>query len=264
MATKFLKYKAVRDIALGSTSTQISAGQVVEFDGEMLKVGSTTQPYPQVRSAIKLGWFEPYGKGHSAKSEVVEPVPTVKKAFSTIESDQVEVSTVVKSLQKTKDASAPKTKAATVAPPTKKVATPVSKAASKFVVERKNDNATPIGVLGEGGKVKYASKPKPKPVIPASEVAEYAAKTRPAKVVEEEEPDVEIDLSDVTPPTKAKKAKKAAPEVEWDKSRSPQVRIKDAITLYKNDPASLKQVLAMEDKGVAAQIKQKMAKLQAK
>jgi len=259
--TKFLKYKAVRDIALGSTSTQISAGQIVEFDGEMLKLGSQTMSYPQVRSAIKQGWFEPYGKGHAAKEAQVE-APKTKKAFSKIENDQVEVGTVVKSIQKTKDASAPKTatKEATPAPKPKVAAVSVPKT-SKFTVERENEDATPIGVLGSGGKVEWAVTPKPKCVIQQTEIKDYIESGSDV----ETEPDIDLDLSDVTPPSKAKKSKKAStPTIEWDKDRSPQVRIKDAITLYKNDPAALKQVCALEDKGVAAQIKEKLKKLQAK
>lgn len=72
----FLQFRATKEIALGGirplTGYRTFIGEVVEFDGFKLKVGSgESTEAPHIRAAITTGWFVP----HDGSEQVQPPLP---------------------------------------------------------------------------------------------------------------------------------------------------------------------------------------------
>jgi len=55
----FQAFKALTKVHLGSIGENLETGEVVLFDGSVLRRGSQDHPFPALRGAIKVGWLVP-------------------------------------------------------------------------------------------------------------------------------------------------------------------------------------------------------------
>ena len=55
----FQAFKALTKVHLGSIGENLESGEVVLFDGSVLRRGSQDHPFPALRGAIKVGWLVP-------------------------------------------------------------------------------------------------------------------------------------------------------------------------------------------------------------
>jgi hypothetical protein len=55
----FQQFKALTKVHLGAIGENLESGEVVLFDGSVLRRGSTDHPFPSLRGAIKAGWLVP-------------------------------------------------------------------------------------------------------------------------------------------------------------------------------------------------------------
>jgi hypothetical protein len=56
---EFQAFKALTKVHLGSIGENLETGEVVLFDGSVLRRGSQDHPFPSLRGAIKVGWLVP-------------------------------------------------------------------------------------------------------------------------------------------------------------------------------------------------------------
>lgn len=52
------RYRAMRKFQLGTTGVTVQVGQVIEFDGSIVRIGEAEHVFPQLRGAISQGWLE--------------------------------------------------------------------------------------------------------------------------------------------------------------------------------------------------------------
>lgn len=107
----FENFVATRTFSLGGTNYKFTIGDEVQFDGAMAKVYNDTIALPQLKGAIRVGWFVPketyvednpeYGRPVSANMHVQSPVRSGNSISSTdksrpyiIEGDERVVATV--------------------------------------------------------------------------------------------------------------------------------------------------------------------------
>jgi hypothetical protein len=55
----FQSFRAKTPIHLGKLQLNLKEGEIVEFDGQVLRVGGDTHPYPEFRAGVKAGWVVP-------------------------------------------------------------------------------------------------------------------------------------------------------------------------------------------------------------
>ena len=56
---KFQTFRAIAKIHLGKLATDIREGDIVQFDGQTIKLGGVDHHYPELRAGIKIGWVVP-------------------------------------------------------------------------------------------------------------------------------------------------------------------------------------------------------------
>ncbi len=61
VAGTFRDFRANVKFHLGRLQVDIPEGQVVQYDGQILRVSGQEHPYPEIRSTIKAGWLVPIG-----------------------------------------------------------------------------------------------------------------------------------------------------------------------------------------------------------
>jgi hypothetical protein len=61
----FQPFKALAKVHLGALGENLEVGEVVLFDGSVLRRGESDRPFPALRGAIKLGWLVPDTDNHS-------------------------------------------------------------------------------------------------------------------------------------------------------------------------------------------------------
>lgn len=57
----FHSFRATTKVHLGKLAQDIRDGDIVQFDGQTLKLGGVEHPYSELRAAIKVGWIVPEG-----------------------------------------------------------------------------------------------------------------------------------------------------------------------------------------------------------
>ena len=55
----FQSFRAVAKIHLGKIATDVREGDIIQFDGQTIKLGGVDHPYPELRAGIRVGWFVP-------------------------------------------------------------------------------------------------------------------------------------------------------------------------------------------------------------
>lgn len=58
---EFQSFRATTKVHLGKLSQDIREGDIVQFDGQTIKLGGVDHPYSELRAAIKVGWIVPEG-----------------------------------------------------------------------------------------------------------------------------------------------------------------------------------------------------------
>jgi hypothetical protein len=56
---EFKSFRAKTSIHLGKLQLNLKEGEIVEFDGQVLRVGGDTHPYPEFRAGVRAGWIVP-------------------------------------------------------------------------------------------------------------------------------------------------------------------------------------------------------------
>ena len=112
----FQTFKALAKVHLGALGENLEAGEVVLFDGSVLRRGDSDRPFPALRGAIKLGWLVPDTDTHSVyapKAADIQIGDTINKSERrdlrsnkvTVSSDEQDVG----ALQQVRGADAPAT-----------------------------------------------------------------------------------------------------------------------------------------------------------
>ena len=55
----FQSFRAKTRIHLGKLQTNVNEGDIVQFDGQVLRVAGADHPYPEFRAGVKAGWVVP-------------------------------------------------------------------------------------------------------------------------------------------------------------------------------------------------------------
>lgn len=55
----FQSFRAVAKIHLGKIATDVREGDIIQFDGQTIKLGGVDHSYPELRAGIRVGWFVP-------------------------------------------------------------------------------------------------------------------------------------------------------------------------------------------------------------
>jgi len=82
---RFESYRAVTKVHLGAIETDLHPGDVVQFDGQTLKLGDKDHSVPTLRAAIKVGWLVPAAQSSGgykpapANIDVHKAAPTGEK-----------------------------------------------------------------------------------------------------------------------------------------------------------------------------------------
>lgn len=56
---KFQSFRATTKIHLGKLSMDVREGDIVQFDGQTIKISGVEHPYSELRAAIRVGWVVP-------------------------------------------------------------------------------------------------------------------------------------------------------------------------------------------------------------
>jgi hypothetical protein len=51
----FQSFRAVAKIHLGKIATDVREGDIIQFDGQTIKLGGVDHPYPELRAGIRVG-----------------------------------------------------------------------------------------------------------------------------------------------------------------------------------------------------------------
>lgn len=107
----FNSYRAVLKFHAGKIATDIREGEVVQFDGQTIRINGVEHNYPELRAAIRVGWVVPENDNISKyrpKSSNVKVRPAVdtkkgKEAQVTITQDEQDMGPAVRKVSAPKE-----------------------------------------------------------------------------------------------------------------------------------------------------------------